>query len=289
MNYQGNIDAYYSYANENRKTKGIFKKNILTWLLLLLFIGFLIWAYFKIVNKGLLGTEMSNITQLEPTKSESTERIKSVMKERSTKIKAEAPPSEKPSIETPNMKIPSSLKVNAKKLPVQKPTNEVLSQPSRELPTKTTAILATTPSSVLNALPLKEANSSTAKVTVATQNLKSLEKNSTLSQIVRTENNSTLSHTITADKTVESNLTKTVKNEPVEPTVPVILYHLYVVQKGETLYDIAKKQFNDASMYKEIIKANPDYENPNAIKAGDEILLPIVDESKSYAQILHFK
>lgn len=279
MNYQGNIDAYYSYANENRKTKGIFKKNILTWLLLLLFIGFLIWAYFNIVNKGLVGTEMSNITQLEPSKSESTERIKSVMKERSTKIKAETPHSEKPSIETPNMKIPSSLKVNAQKLPVQKPTNEVLSQPSR----KTTTILATTPSSVLNALPLNEANSSTAKVTVATQNLKSLEQNGTLSHTI------TATATATADKTVESNLTKTVKNEPVEPTVPVILYHLYVVQKGETLYDIAKKQFNDASMYKEIIKANPDYENPNAIKAGDEILLPIVDESKSYAQILHFK
>lgn len=285
MNYQGNIDAYYSYANENRKTKGIFKKNILTWLLLLLFIGFLIWAYFNIVNKGLVGTEMSNITQLEPSKSESTERIKSVMKERSTKIKAETPHSEKPSIETPNMKIPSSLKVNAQKLPVQKPTNEVLSQPSRELPTKTTTILATTPSSVLNALPLNEANSSTAKVTVATQNLKSLEQNGTLSHTIT----ATATATATADKTVESNLTKTVKNEPVEPTVPVILYHLYVVQKGETLYDIAKKQFNDASMYKEIIKANPDYENPNAIKAGDEILLPIVDESKSYAQILHFK
>ena len=42
-------------------------------------------------------------------------------------------------------------------------------------------------------------------------------------------------------------------------------------------------------MYIEIIKANPDFDNPNNIKAGEELLLPIVDESKNYSQVLNFK
>ena len=71
--------------------------------------------------------------------------------------------------------------------------------------------------------------------------------------------------------------------------LPKELFHLYVVSKGETIYSIALKEYKDRGMCKKIIKANPDLMNPNNIHEGQELLLPIVDESKSYSHILHFK
>ena len=74
-----------------------------------------------------------------------------------------------------------------------------------------------------------------------------------------------------------------------KPPLPMETFHLYVISKGETIYSIALKQYNDRAMYQKIIEANPDLENPNSIHEGQEILLPIVDEQKSYSDILHFK
>jgi len=75
----------------------------------------------------------------------------------------------------------------------------------------------------------------------------------------------------------------------VSKSLPTELFHLYVISKGETLYSIALKEYNDRGMYQKIIKANPDLENPNNIHEGQEILLPIVNEAKAYSDILHFR
>jgi nucleoid-associated protein YgaU len=55
------------------------------------------------------------------------------------------------------------------------------------------------------------------------------------------------------------------------------------------MYDIAKKQYGDTKMYVKIVNANLDLSNPHNIHEGQELLLPIVDESKSYSDILRFK
>lgn len=74
-------------------------------------------------------------------------------------------------------------------------------------------------------------------------------------------------------------------NEP----VPSEMFHLYIVSKGENLHAIAEKQYGDRSMYIKIVNANLDLLDPNNIHAGQEILLPIVNEEKSYSDILRFK
>lgn len=47
----------------------------------------------------------------------------------------------------------------------------------------------------------------------------------------------------------------------------------YTVQKGDTLYKIAREKLGDVKQWKAIAAANPGL-NPNALKAGQKITLP---------------
>jgi 5'-nucleotidase len=47
----------------------------------------------------------------------------------------------------------------------------------------------------------------------------------------------------------------------------------YVVQKGDTLFAIAKSEYGDGSKYKKIAAANPGV-NAGALKAGQKIVIP---------------
>ncbi len=239
MNYQGNIDAYYSYAKENRQTSSDIRKKVYTWLLLLMFIGFLIWAYFNIFNMGEIKNLKGNTPQLEHT-----EKVESFSKEEKKKV-------------------------------VIKNISEVKKV--------VTPLLLSKPNEILKGSSLSEVNDATSKISMAGENLKLIDMNTSILKVGAIIVGSKIleANTSVASKGILSDLNKT--------TAPISLYHLYIVQKGETLYDIAKKQYNDTSMYIEIIKANPDFDNPNNIKAGEELLLPIVDESKNYSQVLNFK
>ena len=47
----------------------------------------------------------------------------------------------------------------------------------------------------------------------------------------------------------------------------------YTVQKGDTLYKIAREKLGDAKQWKAIAAANPGL-SPNSLKAGQKIVLP---------------
>jgi len=47
----------------------------------------------------------------------------------------------------------------------------------------------------------------------------------------------------------------------------------YTVVRGDTLWSIAKKFYNDGSRYPEIAKAN-NISNPDLIHAGQKLLIP---------------
>lgn len=135
--------------------------------------------------------------------------------------------------------------------------------------------------------PEKSMESSTQQTTkLSTQNLtssKSIESSEALTNqalLKSTDKNTLIVKELTASQVTSSK----VKEE-----LPLDLYHLYIVSKGESIYQIAKRQYGDTEMYIEIVNANPDLDNPNSIRAGQELLLPIVDESKSYSEILNFR
>jgi LysM repeat protein len=59
--------------------------------------------------------------------------------------------------------------------------------------------------------------------------------------------------------------------EPVVPTKPAA--QSYVVQKGDTLFGIAKSQYGDGNKWKKIADANPGL-SPNTLKVGQKIAIP---------------
>jgi 5'-nucleotidase/UDP-sugar diphosphatase len=59
----------------------------------------------------------------------------------------------------------------------------------------------------------------------------------------------------------------------VASATPAITSSTYTVQKGDTLYKIARAKYGDASAVKKIQAANPGL-NANGIKAGQKINLP---------------
>lgn len=54
---------------------------------------------------------------------------------------------------------------------------------------------------------------------------------------------------------------------------PLTASRTHVVQRGESLYDIAKKYYNNGSAWPKIAAANPKM-NPKAIKPGDTVQIP---------------
>jgi len=51
----------------------------------------------------------------------------------------------------------------------------------------------------------------------------------------------------------------------------------YVVQKGDTLWDLSAKYLNEPWRWKELWKANKNIENPNLIYPGDVLVLTLID------------
>jgi len=59
---------------------------------------------------------------------------------------------------------------------------------------------------------------------------------------------------------------------PVAPAAPAG-GRTYIVQRGDTLYGIARREYGDVHRVRDIIAANPGI-NPNVIKVGQRINLP---------------
>ncbi len=290
MNYQGNIDAYYSYANENEKVSRVTRKRIYSGVLLFLLLGFLIWAYFNIfhwgdpkkiveVNKVEQHKGLDALTFGKNSKIETLEKEQKILTVKSLVNSKNNEKGMAVSIEKSELEKREVQKGKNVKEKILTPVMPMSVTKVNELNGSSRAMQSTqaTPQVMEKATQVAENNLSIGNQMV--------DKNVivTDSEVID-RNISTLNKVV-----VNTDTNKTTTNVSNEPKVPMQLYHLYIVQKGETLYDIARKQYNDTTMYVEIINANPDFENPDEIKVGQEILLPIVDEAKTYSQILNFK
>jgi nucleoid-associated protein YgaU len=68
--------------------------------------------------------------------------------------------------------------------------------------------------------------------------------------------------------------------QPVEPApaytaapAPVAAGSTYTVQKGDSLYKIARERYGDAKQWQKIAAANPGL-NPNSLKVGQKLVMP---------------
>jgi len=253
MNYQTNEKAYYAYARENRKTKKNRFKNGLIWFILGAILLGLVWTYLNYFTKSDLEinreVDNSNIAKVESVRE----------KDSSTKLQkiesvAKVDVSNIKTDEKNLKSLPSALKANE--------ANQSMISSSLLSP----KILAT--SMVSGEL--------TSKIIVNS------EKNLSTESSLFTARTEWLN---SSQEVIDNNNTK----KSVEEALPTELFHLYIVSRGETIYDIARKQYGDTAMYTEIVNANVDLEDPNSIKAGQELLLPIREEMKGFSEILHFK
>lgn len=51
-------------------------------------------------------------------------------------------------------------------------------------------------------------------------------------------------------------------------------YQIYIVKRGDCLWNIAKKFYKNGSEYKRIVRANPQITNPHIIYPGQKIKIP---------------
>ena len=309
MNYTNNIDKYYIHAHYNQMNDRQSNRNKILWLLLLsgiLLAGlwFLYQSYqFDQMNNGdeeskleksvMVKTEAQSkpitpvqhtITTTRKAKEDKKETLKKVAVTTTPAVVAhtgkttarptvtpDTKPLEKLNV-VESQKLNSSSRESVLALKLAKQDAQIASRKSLAT-IKSHAEKQTTTNStkvVENGTIKKESGATTAVQTMSEKT-----KSATATTVA----------TITTAKATDVNSSSTVLSE----LLPAEMFHLYVISKGETLYSIALKQYNDRTMYKKIIEANPDLENPNNIHVGQEILLPIINEAKSYSDILHFK
>jgi len=293
MNYQNNIDAYYAYAKENHKRRKKEQRSTWLWLIASILILLGVWAYFSNLNLlNILDSEGNS------TKNSSSETL---MVDDSTiedTVKKNIKVSK-------NDDFPRDIEINNK---------SEHSAASEEMP--------------FALVPKKDSDANKGNIQVTkTSNTRAEENVTIVSEAIVKKNDSNSSGRENLDMTVnvasdintslktdanislksDANIslallksnsdinsshegnTSTSSTATLEQNISVELYHVYIVSKGETIYDIARKEYGDTQMYIEIVNANQDLENPNKIREGQELFLPIVNESKSYSDILHFK
>ena len=283
MNYQNNMGVYYTY-NQNKHKEAARKKRNTLISLLGLFLALLLfgWTYFNYFN----GKSINNSLLKSSDSKNDTSGEKAVSSNKSAEVNTitNVSGSKEASI--------NDLNITTNILPKKLTELNALEDKELNLSENSTAV----------SLASNELNSSMKNLSKITKNMNqevnsSQEKDLVTSTVTLTstikELNSSIENTsiITKSITQEANITeeKNTTKVVVEKKLPLTLYHLYIVSAGETITSIAQHQYNDESMALEIIQANPDLENPNNIKEGQELLLPIVNESKSYSSILHFK
>jgi len=289
MNYQNNIDAYYAYAKENHKRRRKEKRAIWLWLIAAIMVLLGVWAYLSNLNLlNLLDAEGNSSKH----SSSETIPVDNLSKE-----------------DEANRNIDISKNNDSSRVIEINNKNE-RNLANREMPAALISKKDTNLDSDLNKSNIQRIKSSVnikeEKVTVVSEAIvKNDDSNSSLkmSPAMALNKRLDINNSLKSDGNTSLSLLKTpadinsssekdnsiLTRTTLEQNVSVELYHVYIVSKGETIYDIARKEYGDTQMYVEIVNANQDLENPNKIREGQELFLPIVNESKSYSDILHFK
>ena len=294
MNYQNNIDAYYAYAKENHKRRKKEERVTWLWLIASIIMLFGVWAYYSNLN-------LLNVLGMDENSSKSNASEMSLVDDLNNENELGK-----------SIKVSSNNNlVNNEKSEKSKDERETSSDMALKENSKTQPLVFgnSTKEIAKDHMPIgllkvaEKNNSKEKKSSIEENNLTIFQNSSDMNSSLMKDNNTSLILTKGADingsidknssllkvDSLEQNSSTIVEDKSLEENVSVELFHVYIVSKGETIYDIARKEYGDTQMYIEIVNANQDLENPNKIHEGQELFLPIVNESKSYSDILHFR
>jgi len=321
MNYQNNIDAYYAYAKENYKRRKKEERATWLWLIASILVLFGVWAYFNNLNlfNGFGSSEeegskksLSKVVFANDTTQKSRNEVGKTVnvsqnREMSKKAIVQKEIAQKKMMKNDNGT--KSVDLNQKRVTHEKRPFELASkkdintkQESNRVTKEAKAPLvnvaktnAPKPQDQVKIVPMavvnenaKDTNISALKESIAMGLTKKSDINSSL-KVEGSRSVAFLENREINGSSKEESASKLGAVTVVEENSSVDLYHIYIVSKGESIYDIARKEYGDTQMYIKIVNANPELTNPNKIREGQELYLPIVDESKSYSSILHFK
>jgi len=325
MNYQNNIDAYYAYAKENYKRRKKEERATWLWLIASILVLFGVWAYFNNLNlfNGFGSSEeesskksLSKVVLANDTTQKSRNEVGKMVKisqnrEMSKKEMTKKQIAKKEIVQkqiAKNDNGTKSVDLNKKRVVQEKRPFELASKKdinAKQESNRGTKVAkaplvnvaknnAPKPENQVKIVPMavvngntKDTNISALKESIAM----GLTKKSDINSSLKVEGKSSVAFLENREinGSLKESTSKLGSVTVVEENSSVDLYHIYIVSKGESIYDIARKEYGDTQMYIKIVNANPDLTNPNKIREGQELYLPIVDESKSYSSILHFK
>jgi len=298
MNYQNNIDAYYAYAKENHKRRQKEERATWLWLIGSIIVLLGVWAYFSNLNLlNVLGSKdensKSNLSKVvladDTSRKNSDEVSKTINVTKSDEVNNKDSASKniemnkKTEKRGEHEKTPFDL-ASKKDINMTKESKASLANVSKNSVPKSQEQVKMVAVAIVN-------NGNDANSSVKESIAMGLTKKADINSSLKVEGNSSIA--LVENRDINSSLKESTSKLGVVTTVEqngsIDLYHIYIVSKGESIYDIARKEYGDTQMYVKIVNANQDLENPNKIREGQELFLPIINESKSYSDILHFK
>lgn len=280
MNYKNNMDTYYAYAKEDKKRRKREEKVTWIWFILSILILLIVWAYLNILNTKSAESDLDSSKVVLVEKVDEKISTKESISAIKTK-KLEKPIDEEKKFTASSLIVKKDM--DSKNISLEKVAkvqgNEI--EASRTILNEN-VLMASLKGTDINSSKVNIAASAQAQALKSELEVASLDQNKSEVKVTILDQNKSLQSEVKV-ASLDQN-----KSE-LKEKLPVDLYHIYIVAKGESIYDIARKQYGDTGMYIKIVNANLDLINPNNIHEGEELFLPIVDESKSYSDILNFK
>jgi len=292
MNYQNNIDAYYAYAKENHKRRQKEERATWLWLVGSILVLFGVWAYFSNLNLlNMLGSEGENSKNNLSKVVLEDDTSKKIRNEVSKTIKVT-----KNDDVSNKGNVNKNSEMNKKRVEQEKTPFNLASKKDIDIK-KSIDIKNNRLTSQSVGKNVVQENVNIVSVAVVNGNDENSTRKENIAMGSQGKSDINASSRVEGSALAQARDMNSSVEESVEPSKvanleqnsSIDLYHIYIVSKGESIYDIARKEYGDTQMYVQIVNANQDLENPNKIREGQELFLPIVSESKAYSDILHFK
>lgn len=283
MNYQENFIYYNTKQRQIEKSKTNLLISLLI-VLLLLVMSALLYNYFvyeRNRDEPVITNPLSNEVKQESLKAQSLEVVTSNAEQLNLPKKETLVQESIVSVETARKKEAVLPLVNGELTK----DNNLLKQkinPIPIIPNETTTLLKDK-DSIVTQKTIENTVDKTLATNTSTQEIQIVKEIILEKELINQKVNS---ETLT---TSDINTTKNAKMTiPPKEELPQELFYAHTVKTGENINTISMKYYGTTDNYVQIVEANQNLENPNNLSIGEEILIPILDETSEYFHILSF-